>query len=73
MQIVIIRKMKATPSIGESPLRNGMAAQPPGVRAPARAIDSSTLLAGAPAVTIRHNGAFYRLAATRAGKLILTK
>lgn len=50
-----------------------MTALPQRTRAPARAIDSSTLLAGAPAVTISHNGAFYRLAATRAGKLILTK
>ncbi len=65
--------MKTTPSLSESGARSGMTALPQSTRAPARAIDSSTLLAGAPAVTISHNGAFYRLAATRAGKLILTK
>ncbi|MBS0389560.1 MAG: hemin uptake protein HemP [Proteobacteria bacterium] len=37
------------------------------------ALDSSTLLRGHKAVTIVHNGASYRLQATRLGKLILTK
>jgi len=36
-------------------------------------LDSATLLQGGKAVTIRHNGEFYRLQATRQGKLILTK
>jgi hemin uptake protein HemP len=36
-------------------------------------IDSATLLQGGKAVTIQHNGEFYRLQATRQGKLILTK
>ena len=36
-------------------------------------LDSATLLQGGKAVTIRHNGEFYRLQATRLGKLILTK
>lgn len=36
-------------------------------------IDSTTLLQGGKAVTISHNGEFYRLQATRQGKLILTK
>ncbi len=36
-------------------------------------LDSAALLQGGKAVTIRHNGEFYRLQATRQGKLILTK
>lgn len=38
-----------------------------------RAVDSSTLLRGHKAVAIVHNGAIYRLQATKLGKLILTK
>ena len=34
---------------------------------------SHSLLRGHKAVTIQHNGALYRLQATRLGKLILTK
>lgn len=41
--------------------------QPPG------AVDSHQLLRGQKAVDIVHNGATYRLQATRLGKLILTK
>jgi hemin uptake protein HemP len=37
------------------------------------AVDSHSLLKGHKAVTIHHNGALYRLQATRLGKLILTK
>lgn len=40
---------------------------------PARAMDSNELLKGQKAVTIVHNGAIYRLQATKLGKLILTK
>lgn len=36
-------------------------------------VDSQALLQGQKAVTIHHNGALYRLQATRLGKLILTK
>jgi len=36
-------------------------------------LDSAQLLRGARSVTIRHNGALYRLQLTRQGKLILTK
>ena len=36
-------------------------------------VDSSTLLQGQKAVSIVHNGAVYRLQATKLGKLILTK
>ncbi len=39
----------------------------------APAVDSSELLRGNKAVTIQHNGAAYRLQATKLGKLILTK
>jgi len=37
------------------------------------AVDSNVLLQGHKAVTIVHNGALYRLQATKLGKLILTK
>lgn len=37
------------------------------------AVESQALLQGRKAVTIHHNGALYRLQATRLGKLILTK
>ena len=37
------------------------------------ALDSTSLLQGGKAVAIVHNGAVYRLQATRLGKLILTK
>lgn len=37
------------------------------------ALDSHALLRGCKTVTIVHNGASYRLQATRLGKLILTK
>ena len=36
-------------------------------------LDSRTLLRGHKTVTIVHNGASYRLQATKLGKLILTK
>ena len=36
-------------------------------------VDSHALLQGQKAVNIHHNGALYRLQATRLGKLILTK
>lgn len=39
----------------------------------ARILPSSALLQGGKAVDIEHNGAVYRLQATRLGKLILTK
>ena len=42
-------------------------------RAPVRSLASSELLQGAKSVEISHNGAVYRLQATRLGKLILTK
>lgn len=45
-------------------------------RAPASqelCLDSEALLRGNKSVTIAHNGAIYRLQATKLGKLILTK
>lgn len=36
-------------------------------------VDSQTVLRGHPAITIAHNGSYYRLQTTRQGKLILTK
>jgi len=48
------------------------AAGDPAVRAEP-ILDSAALLQGGRSALIRHNGATYRLHATRAGKLILTK
>ncbi|ADV00256.1 hemin uptake protein HemP [Alicycliphilus denitrificans] len=46
---------------------------PADMHAGGMAVDSKTLLRGHKAVTIVHNGASYRLQATKLGKLILTK
>lgn len=50
---------------------------PPNEAAPsaarARTLQSEELLQGRKAIEISHNGAIYRLQATRLGKLILTK
>jgi hemin uptake protein HemP len=46
---------------------------PGAVQAAAGPLDSAKLLRGARSVEICHNGAVYRLQATRLGKLILTK
>ena len=40
---------------------------------PTLSVNSNDLLQGQKAVSIAHNGAIYRLQATRLGKLILTK
>ncbi|RZJ18133.1 MAG: hemin uptake protein HemP [Haliea sp.] len=46
----------------------------PGTQAsPARTLPSADLLQGGRSVDINHNGAVYRLQATKLGKLILTK
>lgn len=59
------------PSSGPGLAPNGPSASPaPGSGAVLR---SDLLLAGRKAVDIEHNGAVYRLQATRLGKLILTK
>jgi hemin uptake protein HemP len=47
--------------------------QPPVAAQAAEPLDSAKLLRGARSVEICHNGAVYRLQATRLGKLILTK
>ena len=39
----------------------------------AQAVESTELLRGQKTVEIKHNGAIYRLQATKLGKLILTK
>ncbi|EJL77979.1 Hemin uptake protein hemP [Polaromonas sp. CF318] len=44
-----------------------------GQGSPAATVSSTEILRGQKAVEINHNGATYRLQATRLGKLILTK
>ena len=46
-------------------------ASPPGTNRPV--LDSADILRGQKTIEIHHNGATYRLQATRLGKLILTK
>jgi len=58
----------ATPAAPATGAAAVVAPLPPGTP-----LDSTTLLQGGKAVTIRHNGESYRLQATRQGKLILTK
>ena len=65
--------MKAKSPLNDPGARVAVAARPRADTAASRTIESAQLLAGAPAVTIAHNGFLYRLQATRAGKLILTK
>ena len=61
----------------ESPLRaladggGGTGQGTPHVRTPC--LQSNALLQGHSSVSIQHNGAIYRLQATKLGKLILTK
>lgn len=66
------------PTLHSGLLRNS--AEPSPVSAGSRAassacgcLDSTEILRGQKAVEISHNGATYRLQATRLGKLILTK
>ena len=54
-----------------APVRADADRVPPGVAG--RPIASEELLRGGKNVEISHNGALYRLQATRLGKLILTK
>lgn len=56
----------ATPALDQAP-----AVQP--ASTPAGLVESSELLQGQKTVSIVHNGAIYRLQATKLGKLILTK
>jgi hemin uptake protein HemP len=67
----------ATPSLSVAPPvdppRCGTTAAAPAPAGGAPVIDSLALLQGGRIVTIRHQGEFYRLQATRQGKLILTK
>lgn len=44
-----------------------------GANSAGEAVESADLLQGKKAVEIKHNGAVYRLQATKLGKLILTK
>jgi len=53
---------EARPQPGDAPSAAG-----------ARTLPSDELLQGRKAIAISHNGAIYRLQATRLGKLILTK
>ncbi|ARU04892.1 hypothetical protein CCO03_09545 [Comamonas serinivorans] len=50
-----------------------LSVQPKTETPPARQLSSSELLQGNRTIEINHNGAVYRLYATRLGKLILTK
>lgn len=61
----------ATPLAAAS--KSASASQGHGHATPSAALESSTLLQGAKAVSIVHNGAIYRLQTTKLGKLILTK
>jgi hemin uptake protein HemP len=69
--------MSASLALSSQPSSRFFAAAVPMDAPPQRrdglAVDSSALLQGQKAVTILHNGAIYRLQATKLGKLILTK
>lgn len=57
----------------DSPLSAESQAGSRTARAPCGCVDSTDILRGQKTVEISHNGATYRLQATRLGKLILTK
>lgn len=63
----------ALPSQPSSRFFGVASSDPSAQRRESLAVDSSALLQGQKAVTILHNGAIYRLQATKLGKLILTK
>lgn len=72
--------MRTQPMLATAPAATGPATTPSnpaqGTAVPTSArppLDSAALLGGRSAVDIVHNGAVYRLQATRLGKLILTK
>ena len=69
-----LRPMSVNVSAGDLASMGGVpeTAEPAGAR-PAAAVDSTDLLRGQKTVVIHHNGAAYRLQATKLGKLILTK
>ena len=62
----------SAPLATATPVKPSTAATPHTAN-PAGTLESSELLQGAKAVSIVHNGAIYRLQATKLGKLILTK
>ncbi len=65
--------MSKTESGDPTPARRHPASETGGADRRPRALTSTELLQGSRIVEIRHNGAIYRLQATRLGKLILTK
>ena len=69
-----LRPMGVNAGVGDLASTGGFpeSAEPANAR-PAAAVDSTELLRGQKTVVIHHNGAAYRLQATKLGKLILTK
>lgn len=57
----------------DAPVLPETAFSPHGAKMPCGCLDSTEILRGKKTVEISHNGATYRLQATRLGKLILTK
>lgn len=65
---------RSPPTQGPNGAKLPPTAGPAGDASPPQGLlDSRTLLQGQRAIAIQHNGAVYRLQATRQGKLILTK
>lgn len=63
------QKVLSHPSLDQG----GSGASAQGTPSPAQLLQSSELLKGQKTIGILHNGALYRLQATKLGKLILTK
>jgi len=72
MSTAINAPRPGTPAVSASQVTDRTAATAARL-GPDTQLDSAALLQGGKAVTIHHNGEFYRLQATRQGKLILTK
>jgi hemin uptake protein HemP len=65
--------MTAAPASAASPPKMGASPENTTQKPAGPALDSADILRGHKTVEISHNGATYRLQATRLGKLILTK
>jgi hemin uptake protein HemP len=65
--------MTAAPASAASPPKSGASPDHTAPKPAGPALDSADILRGQKTVEISHNGATYRLQATRLGKLILTK
>jgi len=66
-------QQRPDPAFTPLPAAHGSGSTPACTPAGSTVVDSQAVLRGHQAITIAHNGSYYRLQTTRQGKLILTK